>query len=138
MYNNKRFLMVTIDVKREDDNVPPSKKFYKEEIINAVYKIIEKEGFDSVNARRIAKELGGSVQPIYHNYTTMEELNRDVFNKIYRKYQNTMKNAIDKKHPYLAKGIAYVKFAKEYPEFYKMDIHARKKNEYRKIYTSRH
>ncbi len=100
--------------------MPPTKRFQRDEIIDTAYKIVEKEGFTSVNARRIAKELGGSVQPIYHNFATMEELNKDDFDKIYKKYQDTMKNAIDEEHPYLAKGIAYVKFAKEFPEFYKI------------------
>lgn len=95
--------------------MPPTKRFQRDEIIDTAYKIVEKEGFTSVNARRIAKELGGSVQPIYHNFATMEELNKEVFDKIYKKYQDTMKNAIDEEHPYLAKGIAYVKFAKEFP-----------------------
>lgn len=100
--------------------MPPIKRFKREEIIDTAYKIVEKEGLGSVNARRIAKELGGSVQPIYHNFATMEELNKEVYDKIYTKYQEIMKNTIDDEHPYLAKGMAYVKFAKEYPEFYKM------------------
>ena len=62
--------------------MPPTKRFQRDEIIDTAYKIVEKEGFTSVNARRIAKELGGSVQPIYHNFATMEELNKEVFDKI--------------------------------------------------------
>lgn len=100
--------------------MPPNKKFQREEIINTVYKIVEKEGVNSVNARRIAKEMGGSVQLIYHNFATMEELNKAVFDKIYLKYQEIMKQAIDKEKPYLAKGMAYVDFARKYPEFYKI------------------
>lgn len=100
--------------------MPPAKKFQREEMINIAYKIVEKEGFYAVNARRIAKEMGGSVQPIYHNFATMEDLNKAVFDKIYLKYQETMKQAIDIEHPYLVKGMAYVNFARKYPEFYKI------------------
>ncbi len=100
--------------------MPPIKKFQREEIIDTAYRIVEKEGFNAINARKIAKELGGSVQPIYHNFSTMEELNKEIFDKIYLKYQKTMQQAIDKEHPYLAKGMAYVKFARVYPEFYKI------------------
>lgn len=100
--------------------MPPAKRFQREEIINIAYQIVEKEGFNAINARRIAKEMGGSVQPIYHNFATMDELNKEVFDKIYLKFQNTMKEAINKKHAYLEKGMAYVKFAKQYPEFYKI------------------
>lgn len=100
--------------------MPPTKKFQKEEIIDITYKIVEKEGFHSVNARRIAKEMGGSVQPIYRNFATMEELNKAVCDKIFLKYQETMKQATDEHKPYLEKGMAYVRFAREYPEFYKI------------------
>lgn len=98
----------------------PTRKFQKDEIIDIAYKIVEKGGFDSVNARKIAKEMGGSVQPIYHNFSTMDELNKAVFEKIYLKYQDLMKQAVDIEHPYLAKGMAYIRFAREYPEFYKI------------------
>lgn len=100
--------------------MPPTKRFQRDEIIDTAYKIVEKEGFDSVNARRIAKELGGSVQPIYHNFATMEELNKAVTEKIYNKYKEIMDNSTDKEKPYLAKGMGYIKFAKEYPEFFKI------------------
>jgi len=99
--------------------MPPTRKFQREEIIHTAYEIVKKEGFPSVNARRIAKELGGSVQPIYRNFSAMEELKKEVFDKIYRKYQETMKQTTDIERPYLAKGLAYVGFAKEYPEFFK-------------------
>lgn len=100
--------------------MPQTKRFQREEIIDTTYRIVEKEGFNSVNARRIAKEIGGSVQPIYHNFATMEELNKAVFDKIYLKYQETMKQAVDIDQPYLVKGMAYIKFARKYPEFYKI------------------
>ena len=100
--------------------MPPIKKFQREEIIDTAYEIVKREGFDSINARRIAKELGGSVQPIYHNFATMEELKKEVSDRIYKKYQTTMREATDTEHSYLEKGIAYVRFAKEYPEFYKI------------------
>lgn len=100
--------------------MPPIKKFQKEEIVNTAYKIVEKEGFDALNARRIAKELGASVQVIYHNFSDMKELNKEVYEKIFYKYQEIMRLATDKEHPYLEKGVSYVKFAREYPEFYKV------------------
>lgn len=100
--------------------MPPIKKFEKEDIINVAYEIVRQEGFSGLNARKIAKKLKCSVQPIFHNFETMEELDRVVFDRIYSKYQDVMKQATDEEQSYLAKGIAYVKFAREYPEFYKI------------------
>ena len=68
--------------------MPPTKKFDKETIVATAYTIVKNEGFGKVNARRIAKELGCSVQPIFHNFTSMEELNKAVYEKIYNKYKN--------------------------------------------------
>lgn len=100
--------------------MPPIKKFQKEKIINTAYEIVRKEGFSLLNARRVAKELGGSVQPIYHNFATMEELNDAVKEKIYDKYEEYMNDSVDEDRPYLAKGMGYIKFAKEYPEFFRI------------------
>ena len=107
--------------------MPPIKKFQREEIIEIAYKIVENEGLNAINARRIAKELGCSVQPIFHNFDTMDLLNEAVRDRIYSKYKEYMDSSQDKEKPYLAKGIAYIKFAKDYPEFFKI-LFMRKSN----------
>ncbi len=100
--------------------MPPARKFKKEDIINAAYEIVKEEGFVGVNARRVAKELGCSVQPIFHNFATMEELHKETYKKIYAKYQEHMKNgAKEEKKAYLKMGLSYIKFARNYPEFFK-------------------
>ena len=100
--------------------MPPVKKFQREEIIDVAYEIVKENGIDSLNARSLAKKLGGSVQLIYHNFTDMNELIEEVKEKIHIKYKESLEQATDKKYPYLAKGMSYVKFAKDYPEFYKI------------------
>lgn len=99
--------------------MPPVKKFSKEDIINTSYEIVMKEGFEGLNARKVAKKLNCSVQPIFHNFDKMEELEKEVLNKIVEKYHEVMNSEEDLNHPYLAKGIAYIRFAKEYPNFFK-------------------
>lgn len=101
--------------------MPPIRKYTKEEIINTTYDIVKKEGFEKVNARRIAHELGCSVQPIFHNFTSMEELNKEVYKKIYQKYQEYMlKGKENKDNPYKQMGLSYIAFASDYPEFFKI------------------
>ena len=48
--------------------MPPAKKFQREDIIRTAYELVKSEGMGEMNARRIAKELGCSTQPIYHNF----------------------------------------------------------------------
>ncbi len=50
----------------------------------------------------------------------MEELEEVVKKKIYDKFDEQIRNASDKEKPYLAKGMAYIRFAKDYPEFFKI------------------
>ena len=67
--------------------MPPSKKFQRDHIINVTYEIVKNEGLQVVNARRIAKELNSSVQPIYLNFSTMEEL-KNALAELYLKHGN--------------------------------------------------
>lgn len=100
--------------------MPPIKKFQKEEIIDTAYRIVEKEGLESINARRIAKELGCSVQPIFHNFSNMEELNEAVRDRIYKKYEEYMLSGINEASAYKNTGLSYIRFAHDYPEFFKI------------------
>lgn len=100
--------------------MPPLIKFTKEDIIDISYEIVKKEGFESINARRIANELNSSVQPIFHNFSNMEELKKAVYEKIYNTYMNYMK--VDEKdvRAYKKMGLSYIKFARDYPKFFKI------------------
>lgn len=100
--------------------MPPIRKYQKEEILNAAYNIVAECGFKNLNARRLAADLGCSVQPIFHNFESMEEIEKAVYDKIYNKYQEYMKSGLDKKNPYKQMGLSYIKFAKDYPEFFKI------------------
>lgn len=102
------------------DDMPPAKKFQKNEIVDTAYEIVKKEGFESVNARRIAQELGCSVQPIFHNFSNMEELNAVVYEKIYDKYKEYMLSGINEERGYKNTGLSYIKFAKDFPQFFKV------------------
>lgn len=100
--------------------MPPVRKFQKEDIIDTTYEIVKNEGFENVNARRIAKELNCSIQPVFHNFETMEELNKAVYEKIYNTYKEYIMKCVNKEKPYKEMGISYIKFAKDYPEFFKI------------------
>ena len=94
--------------------------YSKEDIVNISYEIVKKEGLEGLNARKIASKLNSSVQPIFHNFKNMEEVEILVKEKIFKEYKTIISEATDKEKPYLAKGMAYIKFAKDYPEFFKI------------------
>ncbi len=94
--------------------------FRKEDVLEITYKIVEKEGFEGVNARRIAGELNSSVHPIFKHFKDMEELKKAVYEKIYAKYQEYMLSGRNEENAYKKMGISYIQFAKDYPEFFKI------------------
>lgn len=101
--------------------MPPVKKFDRESIINASLELIEKNGRSNFNARSLANYLGCSVQPIFHNFVNMEELNKAVYKSIYDIYVNEMLSAsYEKDESYKKIGLQYIRFAREHKEFFKI------------------
>ena len=100
--------------------MPPLRKFTKEDIIDVAYEIVKEDCIENLNARTVASSLNSSVQPIFHNFANMEDLKKSVINKIYNTYQEYMKNGATEEKAYKGMGMAYIKFAKSYPNFFKV------------------
>ena len=102
--------------------MPPKVKITKKEIISTGIELIRKAGAGTINARNIASALGCSTQPIFSNFATMDELSDAVKTAAYEKYLEFLKNEVEsEKYPkYKAFGMAYVRFAKEEKELFKM------------------
>lgn len=65
-------------------------KIKKEDIINAALEIIKEKGIQGLNARNIAKKARCSIQPIFYQFNSMDELKNTVYNKIYDIYKEYM------------------------------------------------
>lgn len=100
--------------------MPPIKKYDKEAILEVAYNLAKNEGLDSINARRIAKELHSSVNPIFNNFKNMEELKKEVKTRIYELYKSYMLHTDSNEKKYKQTGLNYIRFAKNYPEFFKI------------------
>ena len=102
--------------------MPPKVKITKEEIISKTLELIRENGEDAVNARTIASALGCSTQPIFSNFESMEDLYAQVINAIYGLYTGFIENELrsEKYPPYKAYGMAYIHFAKEEKELFKL------------------
>lgn len=100
--------------------MPPKKRITKEEILETAYQVSREQGLDKINARLLAQKLHCSVQPIFFNFTNMEELKKEVIQKMIDHYHLIMKRGILEakekgKSPYKGLGLAYIQFAKEEP-----------------------
>ena len=102
--------------------MPPKIKISKQDIIDASLTLIRKDGESALNARALASYIGCSTQPIFSNYQSMEALKLDVVRSAYCVYQDyVISETNTNRYPeYKASGIAYIRFAKEEPELFKL------------------
>lgn len=102
--------------------MPPKVKVTKEDVINAAVEIVRNSGSQAINARTIASVLNCSTQPVFSNFATMDELRLAVVEKADILCQEYMQREIEsEKFPaYKANGMAYIRFAKEEKELFKL------------------
>ena len=102
--------------------MPPKIRITKEDIIETAVEIVRKSSAESINARNIATVLKCSTQPIFSNFASMEELRLAVVEKAEKICYDYIKQEIEsgKYPPYKASGMAYIRFAKEEKELFKL------------------
>ena len=102
--------------------MPPKFKFTRDEITNAALNVTRKNGISGLTARALAAELVCSVKPIFGLFKNMEEVGQEVFIASDLLYQNYLREdmAKGKYSPYKASGMAYIRFAKEERELFKL------------------
>ena len=102
--------------------MPPKVKVTKEEIIDAAVELVRSKGTNELNARTIAAELGCSTQPVFSNFATMNELRLAVVQKAYELSQIYHQQEEERgEYPvYKANGVAYIRFAKDEKELFKL------------------
>lgn len=102
--------------------MPPKVKITKEDIIQTTVELVRANGEQSINARSIACALNCSTQPVFSNFATMDELQEATIAASYEIYLNFLKSEAEsgKYPPYKAFGMAYIRFAKEEKELFKL------------------
>ena len=102
--------------------MPPKLKVTRDGIINTALMLCRMGGESAINARGIAKALNCSTQPIFSNFESMEEIDEAVRDSAYELYLEFLENeARTMKYPrYKAFGMAYIRFAKEEKELFKL------------------
>ncbi len=102
--------------------MPPKVKITKREIIQTALSLTREKGLSAVNARNIATALNCSTQPVFSNFATMEELQQQVTLAAYDLYLGFLQKEVESgKYPkYKSFGMAYIRFAKEEQELFKL------------------
>ena len=102
--------------------MPKSAKITREMVIKAAVSIVREAGADALNARAVAARLNSSVQPIFYNFSGIDELRREVIAEASSLYAARVEAVIaENKYPvYKSSGMAYVEFATEERELFKL------------------
>lgn len=102
--------------------MPPKAKFSKEEITEAAVNIVKSEGLQALTARALGAKLGTSSSPIFTVFQNMDEVQQEVLKSANQLYQNYLEIDMksEKYPPYKSSGMAYIRFAKEEKELFKL------------------
>ena len=105
-----------------EENMPPKVRISKAEIVKTAIGLVRESGEQAINARAIAAALNCSTQPIFSNFSTMEELQDATKRAAYEIYLEFLQKETEGgKYPqYKAYGMAYIRFAKEERELFKL------------------
>lgn len=91
----------------------------KKIIINTAVLMVKKDGWEAVNARSLAKALGMSTKPLYRIYSGMDEIKKDLYDAIFKIYDEYITKRIDHKNALITLCVAYIEFAKENKNLFK-------------------
>lgn len=102
--------------------MPPKVKVTKDAIVDMAVEIVRTQGPETLNARNVASALNCSTQPVFSNFATMEELRYTVLLKADALYKEYMRREVESgKYPtYKASGMAYIRFAKEESQLFRL------------------
>lgn len=101
--------------------MPPKIKTTSENILAAAVQLVQHHGAEALNARRLAKTLGCSVQPIFRAFGSMDELKAAVYKEIEGIYNSQMLEGMaNNSNGFSGMGIAYINFARNEQNMFKL------------------
>lgn len=100
--------------------MPPKTIVSKEDVLCSSLALIREQGFESLNARNIAKKLNCSTNPLFRIYKNMDELKKEVYQEAENYYEKYLfSKTFENTSTYLQMGLNYIYFAKEEQNLFK-------------------
>ena len=101
--------------------MPPTVRFTRDAVLHAACQLMRREGMEALNARAIAKELGGSTQPIFRLFTNMEDLHRELILYVARQFQaHAEADMAQSDSPYIQLCTTYLLYGRDESELFKL------------------
>ena len=101
--------------------MPPTVRFTRDAVLHAACQLMRREGMEALIARAIAKDLGGSTQPIFRLFTNMEDLHRELILYVARQFQaHAEADMAQSDSPYIQLCTTYLLYGRDEPELFKL------------------
>lgn len=93
--------------------MPPKVRITRQMVADAAFKVVRAEGAESLNVRRVAKELNCSTQPVLYSFATVEELRKEVYKTADAFHTAYIMPDESAENPLLSLGQNYIRFGRE-------------------------
>lgn len=100
--------------------MPPKNKFTRDEIIQAALGIVREDGLAGLTARSLAERLQSSPKVIFGQFENMEDLSHSVVRAAEFVLVQYIHSALERAKPFRAVGMAYILFASQEPQLFKI------------------
>ena len=100
--------------------MPPKNKFTRDEIIQAALGIVREDGLAGLTARSLAERLQSSPKVIFGQFENMEDLSHSVVRAAEFVLVQYIRSALERAKPFRAVGMAYILFASQEPQLFKI------------------
>ncbi len=98
----------------------PRAKVRREDIADAAFRLVRREGIAKLTAKALAAEAGCSTQPVFWYFSGMEEVVKEVTARAKAMFAESLRKKRDGVNPFKTVGLNYIYFAKEESEIFKM------------------
>lgn len=97
--------------------MPARKQITRDMILHAALKLLKEQGYEAVNIKQLAKELGCSTQPVYLSFSGMDELREKLVPLAVKEFEHCM-TANEKDGVVRLYDMSYIEFAKKEPRLF--------------------
>lgn len=100
--------------------MPPKAKLSREQILDAAFAMLRRDGEGALNIRAIAAETGCSTQPVMSHFATAEGLKSELYAMADAYHtQYIIQEEPQDENPMLGIGLRYVRFAAQEPHLFR-------------------
>lgn len=100
--------------------MPPKAKFSKEQITEAAFRILRKNGPEGLTARALGAELGSSACPIFTAFENMEEVQQAAIAAAKALYKEYIEKGLSETLAFKGVGTQYILFAVNEPKLFRL------------------